>query len=108
MMLCSEWWAFEIIAVMAGIIGVQALAANTIYVQIFATIFMIPLGIQEATCCIIGNCIGANNVPLAKRFFKLISTCALIIILLVSMTVLLTRTQIIEIFTADEDLIKMT
>ena len=107
-MICSEWWSFEIVAVLSGIIGVQALAANTIFIQVLATIFMVPLGIQEATCCIIGNCIGANNVPLAKRFFKLISTCALIIILLVSMTVLLTRTQIIEIFTADEDLIKMT
>ena len=107
-MICSEWWAFEIVAVLSGIIGVQALAANTIFIQVLATIFMVPLGIQEATCCIIGNCIGANNVPLAKRFFKLISTCALIMITLVSMTVILTRTQIIEIFTADEDLIKVT
>ena len=54
--------------------GVQDLAAITIFDEITAMLFMFPLGFQEATCSIIGNCIGANNVPLARNFFKFITS----------------------------------
>ena len=107
-MICGEWWARLIIAALAGVIGVQDLAANTIFIQVLSIMIMVPIGIQAVTCGIIGNCIGANNVPLAKRFFKLISICTYTLILLLSVTVIFTRTQIIEIFTDDKDLISMT
>ena len=44
-MLASEWWAFESMTVMAGIIGVTALASQTIYTQVMTMIFMLPLGV---------------------------------------------------------------
>ena len=101
LMICSEWWAYEILTLMSGILGVLPLASQTIFVQVCSTLFQIPVGIQEATCGIIGNCIGANNVPLAKRFFKLITTFSVVIIILMSIIVICTHTQIIEIFTDD-------
>ena len=81
-MICSEWWAFEVLTVFAGIIGVTELATQTILITLVATIFMVPLGIQEATGGIIGNCIGAGNVELARRFFSIISKFTTIVVIL--------------------------
>ena len=64
---------------------------------------MTPLGIQEASCGIIGNCIGANNVDLASRFFYLITKVNFFIVLILSLTVLFGRYQIVAFFTEDED-----
>ena len=63
---------------------------------------MVTLGIQEATCGIIGNCIGAHNVPLAKRFFGVITKFTMATILLMSLTILFAREQIVAFYTADE------
>ena len=52
---------------------------------------MISLGIQEATCGIIGNCIGAHNVPLAKRFFSVITKFTMATIMVLSLFILLGR-----------------
>ena len=44
-MICSEWWAFELVVVMAGIMGVIELASMTICMTVQAWTYMIPLGI---------------------------------------------------------------
>jgi len=67
-MLCSEWWAFEVVFVLGGILGVLELAALSICLNVHSLLYRVPLGITEATSALLGNSIGANNVPLAKRF----------------------------------------
>ena len=69
--ICSEWWAFEVLTVISGIISIEAQAIQTIVTSGCAILFEVPLGYQEATCAVIGNCIGAGNVPLARRFMRL-------------------------------------
>ena len=69
--LCAEWWACELITILAGMIGVREQATYTIVVTALSTIFEVPLATGEASCALIGNCIGANNVKLAKRFFTM-------------------------------------
>lgn len=54
MMLCLEWWAFEVICIMVGYIGVNEQAANVIIFQIVALLFMIALGFSQASCSMIG------------------------------------------------------
>ena len=90
-MICSEWWAFEFITVLAGVLGVVELASITVVNGIVCSLFMVPLGIQEATCGIIGNCIGSNNVPLAKRFFGIITKFTIIVVLVLCLTTYLAR-----------------
>lgn len=108
MMICAEWWAFEVLIVLGGVIGVDALASIIIVMSICALIFMVPLGIQEATCGIIGNCIGANNVPLAKRFFSIITKFTLASIIVIGTVIFLARKNIVSLFTKDETIIDMT
>ena len=69
---------------------------------------MVPLGIQEAVCSLVGNCIGANNVPLAKRFFSFTMKVTIALILMIVITTVLARRQLAMVFTDDEQLIEMT
>ena len=69
---------------------------------------MVPLGVQEATSGIIGNCIGANNVPLARRFFRLITCVTEIMILSLSAMTFCFRRQITSWFTDDPELSALT
>ena len=69
--LCSEWWACELITILAGMIGVREQATYIIVLTVESTIFEVPLATGEASCALIGNCIGANIVQLAKRFFQM-------------------------------------
>jgi multidrug resistance protein, MATE family len=67
-MLCFEWWAFELLAVFSGYMGVAALAAEVVIINVVAFLFMMPLGISFAASALTGNYIGQRNIPLAKRF----------------------------------------
>jgi len=57
-MLCSEWWAYELLTISASFLGTHAVSAQTIILQISSLAFMIPLGLGVASCTLIGNCIG--------------------------------------------------
>lgn len=45
MMICSEWWAFEALTIMAGILGMIQLASQTISINVLALLYMVVLGI---------------------------------------------------------------
>ena len=90
-MLCSEWWAFEVIIMMAGILGIVPLASLTICLNIQALCGRMPLGITEASGSLMGNSVGANNTRLAKRFASLIFKVAFMCILMLGLMVVLGR-----------------
>ena len=98
-MICAEWWSFEVLIVLGGVIGVDELDSIIIIMSVCGLIFMVPVGIQEATCGIIGNCIGANNVPLAKRFFAIITKFTLSLIILIGIVIFVARKSIVSLFT---------
>ena len=77
-MTCTEWWSYELLVILAGILGVVEQAVNVILFNIIAVVYMMPLGMQEASCALIGNEIGANNPKLAKKYCKVISAIALL------------------------------
>ena len=68
---------------------------------------MIVLGIQEGTCTLIGNCIGANNVPLAKRFYSLIAKIVTVVVIFIFLITFFCRKQLVAVFTSDEDVTEM-
>ena len=45
MMQCAEWWAFELLAIFAGMLGKHQLAAQVACINIIGFIFMVPLGV---------------------------------------------------------------
>ena len=69
----------------------KELAVQTIVTSGLAILFEVPSGISEATSSIIGNCIGANNVPLAKRFFRMTSKITLIVMSTLAAVIFIAR-----------------
>lgn len=101
--LCSEWWAFEVLTIVAGLISVEAQAVQTTVTSVSALMSEIPLSYQEATAAIIGNCIGANNVPLAIRFYKLSSWITVITVVVLQLVILFGRYAIATYYLAQEE-----
>jgi len=44
LMLCLEWWSFEVLAFMAGYISVEATGAHVIVLNTHVVVIMLPLG----------------------------------------------------------------
>ena len=100
-MLLAEGWAFNVLGILAGLISVTDQAVNTILLMLIAIMFMVPMGIQSAACAIIGEQIGANRVPLAKEYFRLMSIWTLIMLILVQALFYFCRVPIVRVFTED-------
>ena len=60
LVLCLEWWCFEIINVFAGWIGVEALDAAIGLSSFINFLSMIPIGMSGGVAILVGNCIGAG------------------------------------------------
>ena len=71
LMLCFEWWAFELLAIFTGLLGVNELAAEVVIINMVAFIFMLPLGISYSASALTGNYLGEGKIDLAKRFASL-------------------------------------
>jgi MATE family multidrug resistance protein len=54
LMICSEWWAFEIMALLAGLLGKNSLAAQTVMLQTSTITYLIPMGFAVASANITG------------------------------------------------------
>ena len=70
-----------------------------ITMQIVLMINTFCIGIREAACVLIGNKIGANDVPLAKRFAVMTLFQTLAFALMVSFALYVSRDEYTQIFT---------
>ena len=82
-MLCSEWWAYEIMALMAAELGADSLSAESILIQTEYLAFIFPLCIGYAITSVVGNSLGSGDIALSK----LIGKHALYIILVVEVVI---------------------
>jgi MATE family multidrug resistance protein len=101
-MLCAEWWAFELLTVLASWLGAEAVAAETIIMQIASLAFMLPLGLGTAATTVVGNALGAGEVELARSLSKLVVYILLGCELIVSPAILLFGTHFVSLFSSDE------
>ncbi len=63
----TEWWAFEIVALIAGSLGTIPLAAQSVIMTTDVIMNTIPFGVGVATSSRIGNLLGARNANGAAR-----------------------------------------
>ena len=99
----SEWWAYELMTILAGLIGVEEQASWTIVSIICSVLFEFPLAVSEVTSSLVGNCIGAGNVDLAKRFFRITMLIGAIAVLSIITLICLARHYIVGICTTIEE-----
>lgn len=84
-MLCFEWWAFELLAIFSGLMGVAPLAAEVVVINIVTFIFMIPLGVSYAASALTGYFLGEGNIETAKKYalLTIVFNCLLTVIVIV-------------------------
>lgn len=61
-MCCFEWWCFEILAIFAGLIDIESLAAQIICVNILSLIYMLPQGASYAASAFTGYFLGQMKI----------------------------------------------
>ena len=67
--ICSEWWVFEIITLLAGLLPKTDVEVSSIGIlfQLAAVFYMIPMAIQSAAATRVSNELGALNPGKAAR-----------------------------------------
>merc|ERR1719428_756848 len=63
--MCSEWWFWEVCALVAGYLGDVALAAHTATLNFVALSFMPVIGMSCSAATLVGNAIGGNQPVVA-------------------------------------------
>jgi MATE family multidrug resistance protein len=107
-MLCSEWWAFECLMLLATFLGTPQVAAQAIILQISSIVFMVPLGIGVTCASFVGNAIGAGKVALAKQIGKLCLGYTGLLNIILGGIILLLGDQFVALFTSDPHVIYET
>ncbi|XP_064865702.1 multidrug and toxin extrusion protein 1-like isoform X3 [Oncorhynchus nerka] len=106
LMMCLEWWTYEIGVFMAGFIGEAELGAMSALYQVSSITFMFPLGFAVAANVRMGNALGAGNTEQAKLSGKVSFVCAFTVSLVIAIILGLTKDVLGYIFTQDQDVIK--
>ncbi|KAL3042901.1 hypothetical protein OYC64_020757 [Pagothenia borchgrevinki] len=105
-MLCLEWWLYEIAGFLAGIISEVELGAQSIVYQLAAIAYMFPMGISVAASVRVGNALGAGNTEQAKLSSKVSFICACCVSCLIGAVLIVFKDLVGYIFTAEKDIIQ--
>ncbi|CDW76683.1 na+-driven multidrug efflux pump [Stylonychia lemnae] len=72
LMVCLEWWTFEIQTFFASFISVEATGSQVIILNMMYIYFCSTMGLQVAGYSLIGQSIGSQDIQLAKQYRKMI------------------------------------
>uniref|UniRef100_A0A673AC11 Solute carrier family 47 member 3 n=1 Tax=Sphaeramia orbicularis TaxID=375764 RepID=A0A673AC11_9TELE len=75
-MLCVEWWTYEIGGFLAGLISEVELGAQSVVYQLANVAYMFPLGFSVAGSVRVGNALGAGDSQQAKLSAQATLFCA--------------------------------
>jgi len=108
LMVCMEWWGFEIGVFLTGLLGKIELGAQSVVLQIDSIWFQIPLGIQIATSIRIGQYLGSGSKPGAITAARLGLFLVLILSVVMSILVMCFQYQLPYLFTNVVDIAELT
>ncbi|KAF2984120.1 hypothetical protein EK904_010475 [Melospiza melodia maxima] len=106
-MMCIEWWTFEIGSFLAGLISVVELGAQSVIYELACVAYMVPLGISVAASVRVGNALGAGNVEQAKTSCITALLCTGVFAVLVSALLGSLRNVVGYIFTNDTEIVTL-
>eukprot|EP00567_Pseudictyota_dubia_P012258 CAMPEP_0197440516 /NCGR_PEP_ID=MMETSP1175-20131217/7008_1 /TAXON_ID=1003142 /ORGANISM="Triceratium dubium, Strain CCMP147" /LENGTH=484 /DNA_ID=CAMNT_0042970639 /DNA_START=25 /DNA_END=1480 /DNA_ORIENTATION=+ len=104
--LCFEWWAFEVISLMCGLLpeAVVAIGSNAVIMNISSTVFMLYLGLSISCSVRVGNALGAGDGTRASLAAWLtIGMCAAAALFCAAF-LLAFREDLPRLFTHDEEI----
>jgi MATE family multidrug resistance protein len=103
--LSLEIWAFSGSTLLAGYLGVTALAGHTIVLNVASLSFMVPLGISIAASTRVGNLIGGGDSGGVQRAARVAFVMGGGVMALAGLALLLLRRELAELYTPDEAVI---
>lgn len=104
----TEWWAFEIVAIVAGQLGTIPLAAQSVIMTADQVMNTIPFGVGVATSSRIGNLLGARNAKGAALAANTSAWLSMILGALVLAILMATKENFARLFNDDPQVIKLT
>jgi multidrug resistance protein, MATE family len=108
LMVGTEWWAFEIVALAAGRLGTVSLAAQSVIMTTDQVLNTIPFGISIATSNRIGNLLGSGNARGARNSANLSAALAASIGIVVMTIMMIFRRQFGYLFSDEENVVSLT
>ncbi|MCJ8740113.1 hypothetical protein PDJAM_G00055080 [Pangasius djambal] len=107
LMLCFEWWIYEIGGFLAGMLGEVNLAAQHVVIMLAYINYMIPAGLQGAACVRVGNALGAGDTAGAILTSKVSLICAAVLAIIQGVVLGATKTVSGFLFTSDETIAEL-
>ncbi|XP_032860784.2 multidrug and toxin extrusion protein 1 [Tyto alba] len=105
LMMCIEWWTFEIGSFLAGLLSVVELGAQSVIYVLSSAAYMVPLGFSVAVSVRVGNALGSGDVVQAKTSCITALLCAGVFAVVVA-TLLGTLKDVVGyIFTNDKEIV---
>ncbi|XP_054463795.1 multidrug and toxin extrusion protein 1 [Anoplopoma fimbria] len=103
-MMCVEWWTYEIGSFLAGLISEVELGAQSVVYQLANVAYMFPLGFSIAGNVRVGNALGAGDTEQAKLSAKLTLFSAASVSIALSVLIGSLKDHISYVFTYDEQI----
>ncbi|KAM9450580.1 multidrug and toxin extrusion protein 1-like [Clarias gariepinus] len=106
LMLCVEWWTYEIGGFLAGLISETELGAQSVVYGLATIAYMFPLGFGVAANVRVGNALGAGNTHQAKLSGKVALVCGSLISCVVGASLTGCKDIIGYIFTTEIEIVQ--
>ncbi|XP_019108674.2 multidrug and toxin extrusion protein 1 isoform X1 [Larimichthys crocea] len=106
LMHCLEWWLYEIVGFLAGIISEVELGAQSVVYNLAAIVYMFPMGFSVAASVRVGNALGAGNTEQAKLSGKISVICAFIVSCFIGACLGVSKDVVGYIFTSEKDILQ--
>ncbi|XP_070826105.1 multidrug and toxin extrusion protein 1 [Chaetodon trifascialis] len=104
LMLCVEWWTYEIGSFLAGLINEVELGAQSVVYQLANLAYMFPLGFSIAGNVRVGNALGAGDTEQAKLSAKLTMFCAVSVSVVLAVFIGALKDHVSYAFTYDDEI----
>ena len=104
----TEWWAFEIVALVAGNLGTISLASQSVIMTADQVMNTIPFGIGVAASARVGNLLGARNAKGAARAANTAAWLSMTLGAIVLAILMGTKENFARIFNNDERVVRLT
>ena len=104
----TEWWAFEIVAIVAGQLGTIPLASQSVIMTADQVMYTIPFGQGVAASSRIGNLLGARDAKGAARAAHTAAWLSMFLGAVVLAILMGTKDNFARLFNDDEDVVRLT
>ncbi|XP_067165762.1 multidrug and toxin extrusion protein 2 isoform X2 [Apteryx mantelli] len=107
LMMCIEWWTFEIGSFLAGLLSVVELGAQSVIYELSCAAYMVPLGFSVATSVRVGNALGSGDAVQAKTSCITALLCSGVFAVVVATLLGVLKDVVGYIFTSDKEIVTL-